>query len=100
LIGNDHDLTFTYKYDSTAGGGADVYIIGMFLPLVIQPTNHYRIQQTLVSTSNILPSRDVPSGGRPLADTRTRMEMVTGLTVLEPLFLGHTVWPKPPKSSL
>jgi len=38
LIGNDHDLNFQYRYDSTAGDGADVYVIGMFLSLMIQPT--------------------------------------------------------------
>ena len=35
LTGDDHGLNFTYKYDSTAGKGVTVYIIGRFLSLAI-----------------------------------------------------------------
>jgi len=31
LTGSDLDLKFKYKYDSTAGKGATVYVIGAFL---------------------------------------------------------------------
>ena len=27
---NTNDLTFTYKYDSTAGAGVDIYVVGGF----------------------------------------------------------------------
>jgi len=37
LTGSDLDLTFTYNYDSTAGSGTVIYIIGMFLSLTIRP---------------------------------------------------------------
>ena len=35
LTGNDRELNFTYKYDSTAGKGVTVYIIGRFPSLEI-----------------------------------------------------------------
>jgi len=35
LTGNDYDLNFKYKYDNSAGGGVNVYIIGIFLSLTI-----------------------------------------------------------------
>jgi hypothetical protein len=43
-------------------------------------------------------SMDAPHGERLLADIRTRMETVTALTVLEPLFLDHMVLPNRPMS--
>ena len=100
LTGSDHDLNFKYKYESSAGHGVNVYVIGMFLSLMIERISVNRIQQTLVSSSSTPPSKDVPRGGRPLARTRTRTEMGTELTVLEPLFLALTVLLKPPTSSL
>jgi len=30
LTGSDRDLNYKYKYDSSAGKGIDVYVIGMF----------------------------------------------------------------------
>ena len=30
LTGSDHDLTFKYKYESSAGKGVNVYVIGIF----------------------------------------------------------------------
>ena len=100
LTGNDHDLNFKYKYEGSAGKGVDVYVIGTFLSPAIRRTTAHCIQQTRVSTSSIPLSKDVPRGGRPSADTRTRTEMVTGHTALEPLFLSHTVLPNAPTSSL
>jgi len=35
LAGNDQDLGFKYRYDSTAGKGVTVYIIGTFPSLTI-----------------------------------------------------------------
>ena len=35
LTGSEKDFTFKYKYDSSAGHGIDVYVIGMFLSLTI-----------------------------------------------------------------
>ena len=35
LTGGPDELIYTYKYDSTAGSGVDVYIIGVFLSLTI-----------------------------------------------------------------
>jgi len=35
LTGNDLDLKFTYKYDSSAGKGVNVYLLGMFLSIAI-----------------------------------------------------------------
>jgi len=95
LTGSDLDLCYTYKYDSTAGAGAVVYVIGVFLSLTIQRTTTYCTQQTPASTPITPLSEGEPRGGRPLADTRTRTETAMGLTVLEPPFLNHTVLPKP-----
>jgi len=35
LTGNDHDLKFEYKYDSTAGKGVSIYVFGVFLSFTI-----------------------------------------------------------------
>ena len=35
LTGSDQDLNFTYKYENSAGVGAVVYVIGMFLSLTV-----------------------------------------------------------------
>jgi len=91
LTGNDHDLNFKYSYVDTAGRGVNVYVIGIFFSLTISPASTHRTQQILVSISNTLPLRDVPPGGRPLARTRTRTDMATGLTAPVPLFLGRMV---------
>jgi len=60
---NDTALNFEYKYDSTAGSGATVYVIGVFLRLTIQRAPAYRTQQTPVSSPITPPSKDVPHGG-------------------------------------
>jgi len=92
-------MNFKYKYETAAGRGTIVYVIGMFLSLTTYGTSTYCIQQTPASISNTPPSESVPGGGKPLAHTRTRTETATELTVLESLSLGHTVLPNPPKLS-
>lgn len=97
---SDTALDFEYKYDSTAGSGATIYVIGASLTFAIWHASAYRGRQTLASSSTTPRLADGLHGGRPLVDTPTKMATAMALTVLEPLFLNHSVLQSRPTSLL
>jgi len=83
-------LNSQYEYGGSAGNGVTVYTIGMPLAPAFTAPNRPGIQ------IDHPPSGDVLHGEKPSADTGTKVEMDTALTVLEPPLPDHMAFLSPP----